>query len=165
MIKIKIVNTKQAGENKALSANLGGILADSGCQVQLIEAEKNTTPFNFCFLGNKKVSSLKDLIANNSTDSKVNQSESDGQDMVVSEDLGGELRNWILDAPGGLVKLENMLSFLENNYDFMLIDSSSQDTVLQPSSKLVCGKVSSDLFLLPGLVKKSREIERVALLN
>jgi chromosome partitioning related protein ParA len=113
MIKITIVSTKGGVGKTTLTANLGGILADSGYRVLLIDADPQPTLSSYYPIAHKAEHGLTEFFIHSSTHNTISQTNIDNLDIVISNDQEGKLRDWIRDAPDGRVRLKFILSHLE----------------------------------------------------
>ena len=118
MIKITIVSTKGGVGKTTLTANLGGILADSGYRILLIDADPQPTLSSYFRIKNQASHGLTHFLVNSSTEEVISQTEIDNLDIIVSEDPEGKLRDWIRDTVDGRVRLKHILAHLDNQYDF-----------------------------------------------
>ncbi len=134
MIKITIVSTKGGVGKTTLTANLGGILADSGYRVLLIDADPQPTLSSYYPIENRSEHGLKEFLINSLTKNTISQTTIENLDIVVSDDPEGLLRDWIRDAPDGRVRLKHILTFLDNLYDFVLIDTQGAVSPLQDAA-------------------------------
>lgn len=123
MIKITVVSTKGGVGKTTLTANLGGVLADSGYRVLLIDADPQPTLSSYYPISSQADQGLKEFLINSSTTNTISQTNIENLDIIVSDDPDGKLRDWIRDAPDGRVRLKHILNFLEDKYDFVLIDT------------------------------------------
>jgi chromosome partitioning related protein ParA len=157
MIKITIVSTKGGVGKTTITANLGGILADSGFRVLLIDADPQPTLSSYYSLDHRSEQGLVDFLINSATKSAISQTSIENLDIVVSDDPDGKLRDWIRDAPDGRVRLKHVLSFLENQYDFVLIDTQGAVGPLQDAAV-----AAADFMLspIPPEILSAREFVR-----
>ena len=157
MIKITIVSTKGGVGKTTLTANLGGILADSGYRVLLIDADPQPTLSSYYSFEHRATHGLKDFLINSTTDNTISQTTIDNLDVVVSDDPEGKLRDWIRDAPDGRVRLKHILTFLEDKYDFVLIDTQGAVGPLQDAAV-----AAADFMLspIPPEILSAREFVR-----
>ena len=157
MIKITIVSTKGGVGKTTLTANLGGILADSGFKVLLIDADPQPTLSSFYHLENRAAAGLTEFIVNSVIDNTISQTTIENLDIVLSNDPDGKLRDWIRDAPDGRVRLKYILSLLENQYDFVLIDTQGAVGPLQDAAV-----AAADFMLspIPPEILSAREFVR-----
>lgn len=146
-IKVTIMSTKGGVGKTTLSANLGGILADMGQRVLLVDADVQPTLSSYFSLHSRAKSGLTalamgtfdsppDIISTTSITSKL--------DIVISDDPVGKLRDWILHTPDGRVRLKYSLAKLDSLYDFVLIDTQGAIGPLQDAAVL-----AADMLLTP----------------
>ena len=157
LIKITIVSTKGGVGKTTLTANLGGILADSGYKVLLIDADPQPTLSSYYPIACRADHGLKEFLINSSTDNTISQTTIDNLDIVVSDDQEGKLRDWIRDAPDGRVRLKHILTFLDDQYDFVLIDTQGAVGPLQDAAV-----AAADFMLspIPPEILSAREFAR-----
>jgi len=157
MIKITIVSTKGGVGKTTLTANLGGILADSGFRVLLIDADPQPTLSSYYPLDHRADHGLMEFLVNSSVDQAVSQTTIENLDIVLSNDPDGKLCDWIRDAPDGRVRLKYILSLLENRYDFVLIDTQGAVGPLQDAAV-----AAADFMLspIPPEILSAREFVR-----
>jgi len=157
MIKITIVSTKGGVGKTTLTANLGGVLADSGYRVLLIDADPQPTLSSYYIIENKAEYGLKEFLINSTTDNTISQTAIKNLDIVISNDPDGKLRDWIRDAPDGRVRLKHILTFLDNQYDFVLIDTQGAVGPLQDAAV-----AAADFMLspIPPEILSAREFVR-----
>jgi chromosome partitioning related protein ParA len=157
MIKITIVSTKGGVGKTTLSANLGGILADSGYRVLLIDADPQPTLSSYYRIKERAKHGLTHFLVNSSTEDVISQTSIDNLDIIVSEDPDGKLRDWIRDTVDGRVRLKYILSYLDNQYDFVLIDTQGAVGPLQDAAV-----AAADFMLspIPPEILSAREFVR-----
>ncbi len=157
MIKITIVSTKGGVGKTTLTANLGGILADSGYRVLLIDADPQPTLSSYYPISSQADHGLKEFLINSSTTNTISQTNIENLDIIVSDDPDGKLRDWIRDAPDGRVRLKHILTFLEDKYDFVLIDTQGAVGPLQDAAV-----AAADFMLspIPPEILSAREFVR-----
>lgn len=134
MIKITIVSTKGGVGKTTLTANLGGLLADSGYRVLLIDADPQPTLSSYYALKEKADNGLTHFLINSDSRTVISHTHIDNLDIIVSDDPNGKLRDWIRDTPDGRVRLKHILSQLDNQYDFVLLDTQGAVGPLQDAA-------------------------------
>ena len=157
MIKITIVSTKGGVGKTTLTANLGGILADSGYRVLLIDADPQPTLSSYYKLKYRANHGLTHLLVDSSIDSVISQTDIEQLDIVLSDDPHGKLRDWIRDTVDGRVRLKYILSKWESHYDFVLIDTQGAVGPLQDAAV-----AAADFMLspIPPEILSAREFVR-----
>ena len=143
-VRITMTSTKGGVGKTTLTANLGGILADLGQKVLLIDADPQPTLSSYTPLLTRGQAGLTRLIVQADVDDVISQTQIDGLDLIFSEDPEGILRDWIRDAVDGRVRLKHILTQLDDRYDFILIDTQGAVSPLQDAAV-----VAADLLLSP----------------
>lgn len=155
---ITICSTKGGVGKTTLTANLGGILADHGQRVLLIDADIQPTLSSYYSLSQKAPQGLHSLVTSGSAawPEVISQTAIDGLDIVVSDDPEGRLEPWILHTPDGRVRLKKALEVLDG-YDIVLIDTQGAVGPLQD-----VGVLAADLLIspIPPEILSAREFSR-----
>ena len=100
-IKICIVSTKGGVGKTTLTANLGGILADLGQRVLLIDADPQPTLSTYYEVRDESPSGISELIAKSQVGDCVSRTVIDNLYLIYSNDPEGRLADWILHDPIG----------------------------------------------------------------
>lgn len=159
--KITVVSTKGGVGKTTLTANLGGLLADLGQRVLLVDADIQPTLSSYYPLRFRAAGGLSNLISDKPCDTPVDvisKTDVDGLDIVVSDDPEGRLQNWLLYTPDGRPRLKHvLLSRLDSAYDIILIDTQGAIGPLQDTAVL-----AADLLLspIPPEILSAREFAR-----
>ena len=138
---ITVCNAKGGTGKTTLTANLGGLLAEGGHRVLLIDADVQPTLSSYFPLEIKAEAGLTRLIQAGSLEGTISTT-SVGCDLVRSDDPDARLQNWILHTPDGRFRLWKALR--QHDYDYVLIDTQGAIGPLQDSAML-----SADLVLSP----------------
>lgn len=173
MIKITIVSTKGGVGKTTLTANLGGILADAGYKVLMIDADPQPTLSSYYPINEKAPFGITRLITEATIDEVISQTNINNLDIVVSDDFNGALRDWIRDAVDGRVRLKYVLEKLNHQYDFILIDTQGATGPLQDAAACAGDFMLSPIppEILPakefvrGTVHMIERLQPMALLN
>jgi chromosome partitioning related protein ParA len=173
MVKITVVSTKGGVGKTTLTANLGGILADAGYKVLLVDADPQPALSSYYSIQTQAKYGISRLITEATTDEVISRTAIDNLDIVISDDQNGSLRDWIRDAVDGRVRLKHVLSQLDGRYDFILIDTQGAVGPLQDAA--AC---TGDILLSPippeilpakefvrGTVQMIERLQPMALLN
>lgn len=157
MIKITIVSTKGGVGKTTLTANIGGILADFGYRVLLIDADPQPTLSSYYRIPQRAEQGLKHFLMNSAVDSVISHTSIDNLDIILSDDPQGKLRDWIRDTVDGRVRLKYSLQPLEARYDFVLIDTQGAVGPLQDAAV-----AAADFMLspIPPEILSAREFVR-----
>lgn len=156
-LKITITSTKGGVGKTTLTANLGGLLADLGQQVLLVDADVQPTLSSYYSLSQRAGLGLTSLITEGITEDVVSHTTIPSLDLVLSDDPEGRLQNWILHTPDGRVRLKHLLARFDRDYDFILLDTQGAVGPLQDSAVL-----AADLLLspIPPEILSAREFAR-----
>ncbi len=156
-LKVTITSTKGGVGKTTLTANLGGMLADLGQRVLLVDVDVQPTLSSYYPLAYRAGAGLTSLITASAVEDIVSHTTIDELDLVVSDDPEGRLQNWILHTPDGRVRLKHLLSSLEDSYDFILLDTQGAVGPLQDAAVL-----AADLLLspIPPEILSAREFTR-----
>lgn len=156
-LKLTITSTKGGVGKTTLTANLGGILADLGYRVLLVDADVQPTLSSYYPLEARAERGLSAFITEAITDGVVSRTAVPGIDLIVSDDPEGMLQNWILHTPDGRVRLKHLLARLDADYDFILLDTQGAVGPLQDAAVL-----AADLLLspIPPEILSAREFAR-----
>jgi len=143
---ISVVSTKGGVGKTTVTANLGGLLADAGLRVLLLDLDSQPTLSSYYALSHEAVAGAYELIALNLTDSAqiISTTTVVGLDLIISNDDQGRLSTLLLHAPDGRLRLRNLLDNFRPNYDLLLIDTQGARSVL-----LEMAILASDLALYP----------------
>lgn len=156
-LKITVTSTKGGVGKTTLTANLGGVLADLGYRVLLVDADVQPTLSSYYPLEAKTERGLSLLITEAVTEGVVSRTAIPGLNLIVSDDPDGMLQNWILHTPDGRVRLKHLLSRFDAEYDFILLDTQGAIGPLQDAAVL-----AADLLLspIPPEILSAREFAR-----
>ncbi|WNZ80881.1 ParA family protein [Pseudomonas sp. P105] len=143
---VSVVSTKGGVGKTSVAANLGGLLADAGLRVLLLDLDSQPTLSGYYALSQKAVAGAYELIALNQTDPAqiVSTTEVVGLDLILSNDGQGSLSTLLLHAPDGRLRLRNLLDNFRPRYDLLLIDTQGARSAL-----LEMAILASDLALSP----------------
>ena len=156
-IKITITSTKGGVGKTTLCANLAGILADLGQRVLAVDADIQPTLSSYYDLEDRAPSGLMTLVTRASTSGVISRSTLPGLDIVLSDDPGGNLQNWILHQPDGRVRLRHLMASLDDAYDVILIDTQGAVGPLQDAAVLAADFLLSPI---PPEILSAREFAR-----
>lgn len=156
-LKLTITSTKGGVGKTTLSANLGGILADLGYRVLLVDGDAQPTLSSYYSLTARAERGLSALITEAIADGVVSRTAIPRLDLIVSDDPEGMLQNWILHTPDGRVRLKHLLARFDAGYDFILLDTQGAVGPLQDAAVL-----AADLLLspIPPEILSAREFAR-----
>jgi hypothetical protein len=135
MLIITICSTKGGVGKTTLTANLGGIPADTGCRVLMVDADIQPTLSSFYPLDHRAPQGLYHLVTQGAGEGCISRTRVANLDLVVSDDPEGGLETWILQTPDGRVRRKFALQGL-TRYDFVLIDTQGAVGPLQDAGAL-----------------------------
>jgi len=143
---VSVVSTKGGVGKTTVAANLGGLLADAGLRVLLLDLDSQPTLSSYYALNQKAVAGAYELIALNiaAPAQIVSSTVIAGLDLIISNDDQGQLSTLLLHAPDGRLRLCNVLDNFRPSYDLLLIDTQGARSVLLEMAILAC-----DLALSP----------------
>lgn len=152
---ITICSTKGGVGKTTLAANLGGLLADLGQRVLLIDADIQPTLSSYYALQEQASHGLTVLMQDGDLCDCVSRT-AIGCDLIVSDDPVGRLQDWILHTPDGRVRLRHTLEQIDF-YDFTIIDTQGAVGPLQDAA--VCA-AQVLLSPIPPEILSAREFAR-----
>lgn len=143
---VSIVSTKGGVGKTTVTANLGGLLADAGLRVLLLDLDSQPTLSSYYALSQKADAGAYELLKLNLTTLAqiVSKTVITGLDLILSNDDQGRLSTLLLYAPDGRLRLRNLLDTFRPHYDLLLIDTQGARSVL-----LEMAVLASDLALSP----------------
>ena len=143
---VSIISTKGGVGKTTTAANLGGLAADAGLRVLLLDLDVQPTLSSYYELTQRAPGGIYELLAFNERDldQLVSGTIIAGLDLVLSNDHRGELNTLLLHAPDGRLRLRHLLPALAPLYDLVLIDTQGARSVL-----LEMAVLASDLALSP----------------
>lgn len=143
---VSVVSTKGGVGKTTVAANLGGLLADAGLRVLLLDLDSQPTLSSYYALSHKAVAGAYEFIALNlATPAQIiSRTVITGLDLILSNDDQGRLSHLLLHAPDGRLRLRNVLDTFRSRYDLLLIDTQGARSVL-----LEMAILASDLAVSP----------------
>ncbi|MCK8663733.1 ParA family protein [Pseudomonas azerbaijanoccidens] len=143
---VSVVSTKGGVGKTTVAANLGGLLADAGLRVLLLDLDSQPTLSSYYALSHEAIAGAYECIALNLTDLAqiISTTTVIGLDLILSNDDQGRLSTLLLYAPDGRLRLRNLLDAFRPRYDLLLIDTQGSRSVL-----LEMALLASDLALSP----------------
>ena len=152
---VTVCSTKGGVGKTTLAANLGGLLADLGQRVLLIDADIQPTLSSYYALSARAAQGLTALMQQGSMSTCVSRT-TVGCDLVYSDDPAGRLQDWVLHTPDGRVRLRRTLEGLAD-YDFTIIDTQGAVGPLQDAAVLAAHLLLSPI---PPEILSAREFAR-----
>jgi len=156
---VSVVSTKGGVGKTTVAANLGGLLADAGLRVLLLDLDSQPTLSSYYALSQKADAGAYEFIALNLAMPAqiISRTVIAGLDLIVSNDDQGRLSTLLLHAPDGRLRLRNLLDNFRARYDLLLIDTQGARSVL-----LEMAILASDLALslITPEMLAARELQR-----
>lgn len=143
---VSIISTKGGVGKTTTAANLGGIAADAGLRVLLLDLDVQPTLSSYFALQSRAPGGIYELLAFNEQERTrlISHTVIEGLDLILSNDDKGQLNTLLLHAPDGRLRLRNLLPIFRPHYDLLLIDTQGARSVL-----LEMAVLASDLALSP----------------
>jgi len=157
MMQITVVSTKGGVGKTTVAANLGGLLADLGYRVLLVDADVQPTLSSYYGLRSEALGGIFELLVSGDTKSVVSSTVIRNLDLIISNDPTGQLPNLLLHAPDGRTRLKHLLDCFEREYDLVVLDTQGSVSALQDAAVL-----AADLLIspLPPEMLSAREFGR-----
>ncbi|MGJ3439053.1 ParA family protein [Pseudomonas sp. Je.1.5.c] len=154
------ISTKGGTGKTTGSTNLGAFTADAGLRTLLIDLDPVQPSASSYFpLEHTAEGGIFELLAFNNTnrDQIISRTTIPNLDVIVSNDANNQLNNLILQAPDGRLRLANLISAFEDDYDLIIFDTQGAR-----SAMLEMVVLASDLVLspLPPNMLAAREFNR-----
>lgn len=125
-----VIATKGGVGKTTTTANLGGVLADAGYRVLLVDMDIQPSLSSYYQLEYEAPGGVYELMATSETqrDRIISKTFIDGLDIILSNDPQGQLGEMLLKAPDGRFRLSHLLrQFTE--YDIILIDTQGARSI------------------------------------
>lgn len=146
---VTVFSTKGGVGKTTLCANLGGILADIGKRVLLIDADPQPTLSTYYEITREAPHGFRELLTSGGQidpSSVISHTDTTGLDVVYSNDPNGELQNWVQQTPDGRVRLRGVLRSAFPDYDFILVDSQGANSAIQHAAVLAAHIMVSPIY-------------------
>lgn len=157
-IVITICSTKGGVGKTTLAANQAGLLAALNYKVLLIDGDIQPGLSSYYHISDKSDLGLSQLMKNQGNPHDcISHTTIDNIDIVLSNESGEELQNWVSTNPAGRISLGAALKPLRRSYDFIIIDSQGANTAIQHSTVL-----AGDILVspIPPDIMSSQEFQR-----
>jgi chromosome partitioning related protein ParA len=143
---ISIISTKGGVGKTTLAANLGGLAADAGLRVLLLDLDAQPTLSSYYELTRRAPGGIYELLTFNESDLSrlVSHTVIDGLDILISNDAYRQLGTLLLHAADGRLRLRNLLHVFREYYDLLLVDTQGARSVV-----LEMAVLASDLAVSP----------------
>ncbi len=152
-----IVSTKGGVGKTSIAANIGGILADMGQHVLLIDGDFQQSLSDWFEITDKAEFGLRQFITKAQPTNCISSTAIDNLDIVLSDDPSGKLIDWFRASTNNVYYLLASIKRLSDYYDYVIIDSQGargilQESIILASDSLICPLVPN--------VMESREFIR-----
>ena len=129
---LSLISTKGGAGKTTVAANLGGLLADAGLRVLLLDLASQPTLSSYYGLREAREAGSYELIAQGLTTPELVISATVIQHLhlIVSNDCAGHINTLLLHAADGRLRLRNLLSAFEDQYDVLIIDTQGARSVV-----------------------------------
>lgn len=141
------VCTKGGVGKTTYTANVGGLLADAGLRVLLIDLDTQPTLSSYYELSHQAPGGTYELLATElvDIDQVISKTIISNLDIIVSNDHQNQLQQLLLNAPNGRFRLIDLLSQFEERYDVILIDTQGARSVVLEMAILAADQLVSPL--------------------
>ena len=157
MRRITVVSTKGGVGKTTAAANLGGVFADYGYRVLLVDADIQPTLSSYYPIRSQAPKGLFELLVAGETRTVISSTAIPNLDLIVSNDPTGQLPNLLLHAPDGRTRLKHLLDGIGVRYDLTIIDTQGALSALQDAAVLAADLLVSPL---PPEMLSAREFTR-----
>ncbi|OUM38235.1 cobyrinic acid a,c-diamide synthase [Pseudomonas putida] len=129
---LSLISTKGGAGKTTVAANLGGVLADAGLRVLLLDLDSQPTLSSYYTMSEARGAGSYELIAQRLTapDQVISATVIQHLDLIVSNDRAGHISTLLLHAADGRLRLRNLLPAFEDHYDVMIIDTQGARSVV-----------------------------------
>lgn len=143
---LSLISTKGGAGKTTVAANLGGVLADAGFRVLLLDLDSQPTLSSYYALCKLREAGSYELIAQRLTESDkvISTTVIQHLDLILSNDRAGHISTLLLHAPDGRLRLRNLLPAFQDRYDVLIVDTQGARSVVVEMAIL-----ASDCALCP----------------
>ncbi|MGO4155304.1 ParA family protein [Cupriavidus sp. YAF13] len=145
MIKFCMLSTKGGVGKTTLAASLGGLLADMGLRVLLIDADIQPSLSKYYPLSHQAPKGLTYVIDHGAiTQECISHTEIDGLDIILSDDPEGAIQHKLATRADGMFRLSRALAspiMSDDNYDVVIIDTQGAAGHLQNNAALAASQI------------------------
>ncbi|MDF9434682.1 ParA family protein [Salinicola sp. LHM] len=147
-MRVSATVCSKGGVGKTTStANLGGLLADAGFKVLLIDLDSQPTLSSYYELTHPAPGGVYELLATDlvDLDQIISRTSIPNLDIVVSNDYRNQLQQLLLNAPNGRFRLIGLLERFSDRYDAILIDTQGARSILLEMAVLAADHLVSPI--------------------
>lgn len=142
------LNSKGGVGKTTFLANLGGILADIGFRVLLVDADPQPSLTKCFSLGYEAPQGLVEVVSNGIvTPQCISRTSIANLDLVRSNDGDAQLQHWLHSRADRRTRLDTALRspYVQDHYDYVLIDTQGAIGPLQTAAAFAAGTLISPL--------------------
>lgn len=140
-----VVSTKGGVGKTSFSAQFGGILADMGQRVLLVDADFQQSLSSYYQIRQRAPDGLSRLITAADPDGCISTTEIGNLDIVISDDASQKLLDWLRESINHSFHLAAALKKIGDRYDYVIIDSQGARGILQQSIILASHELISPI--------------------
>jgi len=129
---LSLISTKGGAGKTTVAANLGGVLADAGFRVLLLDLDSQPTLSSYYALCAPREAGSYELIAQGLTapEQVISTTVIQHLDLIVSNDRAGHISTLLLHAADGRLRLRNLLPAFQDQYDVLIVDTQGARSVV-----------------------------------
>ena len=146
-IVVTVCGTKGGTGKTSTSVNLGGLLADLGKSVCMVDADIQPALSTYYPLTESPDKFLTDLITSKSEDvcldAFATKTNIENLSVIVSDDPQGKLQDWVTQTVDGRVRLRQTLH-RPSDFDYIIVDTQGTHSPLHQASVL-----AADMLISP----------------
>lgn len=140
-----IVSTKGGVGKTSFSAQFGGILADMGQRVLLVDADFQQSLSRYYQIDAPAAHGLRKLVTSADPTDCISKTHINNLDIVLSDDPGQRLLEWLRESINHSFYLAAGLKKVKDDYDYIIIDSQGARGIFQESIILACNELISPI--------------------
>ncbi|WP_130905531.1 MULTISPECIES: ParA family protein [unclassified Pseudomonas] len=143
---LSLISTKGGAGKTTIAANLGGLLADSGLRVLLLDLDSQPTLSSYYALCEPRDAGSYELISQGLTapEQVITATVIQHLELIVSNDRAGHISTLLMQAADGRLRLRNLLPAFQGRYDVLIVDTQGARSVVVEMAFL-----ASDCALCP----------------
>lgn len=141
---VSLISSKGGVGKTTVAANLGGILADMGMKVCMIDADLQPSLSSHYEITERAPHGLTQFMTNLEVHDFISKTQIERLSIIVSDDPDAELINWIRKSQANFYYLMAAVNRLRGEFDYIIIDSEGvvkselQEAVVIASDILLC---------------------------
>jgi chromosome partitioning related protein ParA len=143
---LSLISTKGGAGKTTVAANIGGLLADSGLRVLLLDLDSQPTLSSYFALCELREAGSYELISQRLTapEQVITSTVIQHLELIVSNDRAGHINALLMQADDGRLRLRNLLPAFQDRYDVLIVDTQGARSVVVEMAIL-----ASDCALCP----------------